>query len=177
MKSLGRFLLVFVLLGIPAFADNNDITLFVGGQFPGKVTLTQVTSGTTQTLSDPTNAGLIGLRFGSGRIWGHEGTVAYTSKFLDSNSKSLILNSNLIVQAPLPVIKPYATVGAGTIFSWGSGVSDLGAKFGVNYGGGIKLRPAGPIGIRFDARGYSLYGVQSQTLKIGEVTVGVLFSF
>jgi len=177
MKSLGRFLLVFLLLCIPAFADNRDITLFVGGQFPGKVTLSEVTQGTTQTIADPTNAGLIGLRYGRARVWGHEETIAYTSKFLDSNSKSLILNSNLVIQAPLPVIRPYATVGAGTIYSWGSGISDLGAKFGVNYGGGIKIRPAGPVGLRIDARGYSLFGVQSQTLKIGEVTVGVLFAF
>jgi opacity protein-like surface antigen len=61
--------------------------------------------------------------------------------------------------------------------SWGTGVSDIGSKFAFNYGGGVKIRPAGPIGVRFDARGYSVFGVQSQTLKLGEVSVGLLFSF
>ena len=60
--------------------------------------------------------------------------------------------------------------------------SDLGnfkieTDAGFNYGGGLKVKPAGPIGVRFDARGYSVFGVQSQTLKLGEVTVGVLFGF
>ena len=177
MKSLGRFLIVFLLFSLPAFADGHDITIFAGAQFPGAITISNVTSGATQTISSPTKAGLFGLRYGRARIVGHEETIAYTSKFLDSNSKSLILNSNLLVQAPFPVVKPYVTVGAGTIYSWGSGISDLGAKFGVNYGGGIKLRPSGPVGIRIDARGYSLFGIEGNTLKIGEVTVGVMFAF
>ena len=75
------------------------------------------------------------------------------------------------------MVKPYVTAGLGTIVSWGSGHSDLGTKFAVNYGGGLKIRPAGPVGVRIDARAYSVFGVQIQTLKMGEVTVGVLFAF
>lgn len=175
MKSIGRFLIVFVLFSVPVFAG--DFTLFAGGQFPDKISLSRVTSGTTQTLSNPMNAGLFGLRFGSGRVWGHEETIAYAPNFLESSSKAVFLNSNLVLQAPLPVFKPYATAGLGSILSWGSGVGDIGSKFAINYGGGIKLKPAGPVGVRFDARGYSAFGVQDQTLKLGEVSVGVLFSF
>jgi hypothetical protein len=175
MKSIGRFLIVFVLLSVPVFAA--DVTLFAGGQSPSKITLSRVTSGTTDTLSDPMNAGLFGLRFGGGRVWGHEETIAYAPNFLESSSKAIFLNSNLVVQAPLPVFKPYVTAGLGSIFSWGSGLGDIGSKFAVNYGGGIKLLPAGPVGVRFDARGYSAFGVQEQTLKLGEVSVGILFSF
>jgi Outer membrane protein beta-barrel domain len=177
MKSIGRFLIVFALLSIPALAEDRDLTLFAGKQFPGKITLDQVGSGTTETLFNPTDSGLFGLRFGRGTILGHEETIAYSSRFLDGNSKALIMNGNMVVQARLPVIKPYVTAGLGTIVSWGSGISDVGTKFAVNYGGGLKIRPAGPVGIRIDARGYSAFGVYGQTLKIGEVTVGVLFAF
>src|SRR5262245_11133916 len=100
MKSLGRFLIVFVVLCLPALAEDRDLTIFAGMQFPGKITVSQVTSGTTQTITDPTNASLFGIRFGRAKVFGHEETFAYTSKFLDSNSKSVILNSNLLVQAP-----------------------------------------------------------------------------
>jgi hypothetical protein len=65
----------------------------------------------------------------------------------------------------------------GTVISWGSGPSDIGNKFAVNYGGGIKILPAGPVGIRIDGRGYTVFSVQNQTLNIGEVSVGVLFAF
>src|SRR4030095_15247296 len=106
MKSIGRFLIVFALLSIPALAENRDLTLFAGAQFPGKITLTQVSSGATQTLSSPTNSGLFGLRYGRGSILGHEETFAYSSGFLDSRSKSLIMNGNMVVQAGFPVVKP-----------------------------------------------------------------------
>ena len=177
MKNLGRFLAVVVLFCVPALAADNDLTLFGGAQFPGKITLSGSTSGVTQILSDPKNVGVFGVRFAHAKVFGHEETFAYTPNFLDSNSKSFIMSSNLILQVPAPVLKPYATVGVGPFFTWGNGVSDLGTKFSVNYGGGLKVRPAGPVGVRFDARGYSVFGAQNQTLNIGEVSVGVLFAF
>jgi hypothetical protein len=177
MKNIGRFLTVFVLLCVPAFAEDRDFTIFAGGSFPGSISLSQVTSGVTQTLGDPVNSAMFGIRYGRGKVWGHEETFAYTNKFLDDHSQSVILNGNLMIQAPLPVVRPYATAGMGTVISWGSGVSDIGSRFAVNYGGGLKIRPGGPVGIRFDARGYSLFSVQNQTLNIGEVSVGILFAF
>jgi hypothetical protein len=174
MKNLGRFLVVFVLLSIPAFAQ--DLTLFGGAQLPGKITLSSATSSGLQTISDPINVGVFGVRFGGGKVWGHEESFAYTSNFLSSESKSILLNSNLMLQVPAPVVKPYATAGMGPIFSWGSGPSDIGNKFALNYGGGVKLKPAGPIGVRFDGRNYTVFSVQNQKLNMFEVTVGVLFS-
>jgi hypothetical protein len=42
----------------------------------------------------------------------------------------------------------------------------------------LKLRRlAGPVGLRFDARGYTLPDLLSQTLNIFEVSAGVTFSF
>ena len=179
MKNLGRFLAVFVLLCVPAMAQDtsHDLTLFGGVQFPGKITLSRATSTVPDIISDPVNVGVFGLRYGRGKVFGHEETFAYTPNFLSSDSKSIILGSNLLIQAPAPMIKPYVTAGMGTILSWGSGPADIGSKFAINYGGGVKIKPAGPIGIRFDGRGYSVLSVQSQTLKLGEVTVGIVFGF
>jgi hypothetical protein len=71
----------------------------------------------------------------------------------------------------------------------------MGAKFALNYGGGVKVFPAGPVGIRFDIRGYmipsakfNVAGInpsdplgtiksQSQTLNILEAGFGVVFAF
>jgi hypothetical protein len=177
MKNIGRFLAVFVLFSLPAFAENRDFTIFAGGQFPGSVQLTDVTLGVTQTLGDPINSGMFGIRYGRGRVWGHEETFAYTNKFLDDHSKSILLSGNLMVSIPTPAVKPYVTAGMGTVMTWGSGITDIGNKFAVNYGGGIKIRPAGPVGIRFDARGYSVFSVQDQVLNVGEVSVGILFAW
>jgi opacity protein-like surface antigen len=176
MKSLGRFFILFVVLSLPAFAQDNELTLFAGGHFPGKINLQNATTGLTE-ITDPANVGVFGVRYGKVNIWGHEQTFAYTPNFLDSNSKSIILNSNIVIQAPFPVVRIYATAGPGTIISWGSGVSDLGTKFAFNYGGGVKVRPSGPVGVRLDARGYSAFGVQDQTLKMFEVTAGIFFAF
>ena len=177
MKNLGRFLAVCVLFCVPAFAADNDLTLFGGVQFPGKITLASTQSGVNQVISDPINVGVFGIRYGRAKVFGHEETFAYAPNFIDSNSKAVILNSNFVVQVPAPVIKPYATAGLGSVMSWGSGLSDIGSKFALNYGGGVKIRPAGPVGLRFDGRNYTLFGVQSQKLNMFEVSVGVLFSF
>ena len=177
MKSLGRFLILFVVLSLPAYAEDNEVTLFAGGQFPGKINLQNAGSGASQILDDPSNVGVFGVRYGHVKYFGHEQTLAYTPNFLDSNSKSIILNSNLVVQIPFPAFRVYATAGPGTVIAWGNGVSDVGSKFAINYGGGVKVKPSGPVGLRFDARGYSIFSIQSQTLKMFEVTGGLYISF
>ena len=56
-------------------------------------------------------------------------------------------------------------------------VSNIGTKFALNYGGGVKLMPAGPVGLRGDVRGYTLTGVQGHKLNAVEVSLGVVFRF
>jgi hypothetical protein len=73
-------------------------------------------------------------------------------------------------------VKPYVTAGLGSIFSWGSGPSDIGSKFAVNYGGGVKVM-AGPVGLNLGVRGYAVPRVQSQTLYITETSLGINFGF
>jgi hypothetical protein len=53
----------------------------------------------------------------------------------------------------------------------------VGTKFALNYGGGLKFpRIAGPLGLRFDVRGYSA-GLITDKLSILEVSGGIMLSF
>jgi hypothetical protein len=180
MKTIVRLITALVLFSVPAFSQGNDLTLFAGLQIPGKITLRNAastgTSGATQIVTDPKNAGTFGVRFGHGKLFGAEHTLAYSPNFMAGKAKAFIYNSNIRIQAPLPVVRPYATAGLGSIYTWGSGVSDIGSKFAVNYGGGVKLM-AGPVGVNVGVRGYAVPKVQSQTLYITETSVGINFGF
>jgi hypothetical protein len=179
MKNYGCFLVSFLFLSLPAMAD--DITLFGGFQHPGKVTLQSAAStgvsGATQIINNPIDVGVFGIRVAHGKVIGSEHTLAYAPNFIDSNTHVIIYNSDLLVQAPAPVINPYFTAGLGAFFIKGTGATDVGSKFALNYGGGIKVFPVGPIGGRIDVRGYSVPGVQSQTLNAVEVSLGLVIKF
>jgi opacity protein-like surface antigen len=176
MKKICCFIvLAFVLSPAAGFAS--DLTIFGGLQRQGKVTLKQGVSN-VPTLFDSQNFGLFGMRAGIGRkMLGTETTFGYTSNFIDSRMKAVILNQNLMVQVPTPAVRPYATVGIGPVITKGDGITDIGTKFAVNYGGGVKVTLAGPVGARVDIRNYTLPSVQSQTLNIFEVSLGVVFFF
>ena len=178
MKTIGCFLLVFMAMTVSGFAA--DVTLFGGLQHEGKVSLTtpaSATSAAATILKNPFNSGVFGIRVATGKVWGHEETLAYSPNFIDSSSRALILNSNLLLTLPTPIVKPYVTAGLGTVVVSGSGVSDIGAKLAINYGGGVKLMPSGPVGVRADVRGYTLTGVQGHKLNAVEVSLGVNFHF
>ena len=200
MKKIGFFVLLIVS-SVPAYADS-DFTIFGAAQRQGKLTVdtATATAGTPKNF-DPASFGTFGIRFGGGGVLGHEQTFAYTPNFLDSNGKAIIYNGDLILQAPLPKFKPYVTGGLGGIYSWGTddagrpSFGKLGHKFAVNYGGGVKVLPAGPVGIRFDIRGYLIPDVKfnlpvptisdpiatvksrGQTVNMLEVGIGIVFGF
>lgn len=193
MKILKLSVIGFVLAAAPAFAT--DLTFFGAAQHQGRLTLQSATQNATSVGSfNPTTFGVFGLRVGHGRMFGGEHTFAYAPNFIDSRLKAVITSSDVLIQAPLPKIKPYATAGVGAIFTFTDSpatLSDIGTKFALNYGGGVKVLPAGPVGLRFDVRGYSIPGVkfnltslplgsvttQSQTLNTLEIGAGVIFSF
>jgi len=201
MKNIGCFLLLTCFLAtVPVYGS--DLTLFGAAQHQGKLNV-QTATATASTISsfDPHTFGTFGIRFGGGSVFGHEQTFAYSPHFVDAGTKAVILNSDFLVQVPLPKVRPYATAGPGTIITWGtndSGVPSfgkIGTKFALNYGGGVKVLPAGPIGLRFDIRGYLIPSArfnlplptatdplatvksQGQTLNMLEVGLGVVFSF
>jgi hypothetical protein len=172
-------LFLLTLTAVPVCAA--DFTIYGGMQHPGRLTLRSVVDSSTTIPLDPRNFGTFGIRLGQGRIFGSEHTLAYSPNFISSDNNAIIYNSNLLIQAPLGVVRPYVTAGLGTVYIRGETTSALeeitGAKFAINYGGGIKFTLAGPLGAQFDARGYSLRSVQSETMNVLEVSVGVLFSF
>jgi hypothetical protein len=177
MRKIGCFLLLIIGIGVlPAHA--NDITLYMGIQSPEKLTLRSAAQAGANIPVDPAKFGTFGIRIGHGRVFGGEHTIAYSPNFIETRTKAIIYNSNMLIQAPLPGgIRPYGTAGFGTVITKGDGIADFGSKFAVNYGGGLKFIPGGPVGARIDIRGYTLPSVQDQTLNILEVSVGVIFSF
>src|SRR5215831_2412770 len=199
MKSLRCFLLIVcIFAALPAFAAG-DFTIFGAAQHQGKLTL-QSAQATATTFSNfnPGTFGTFGIRVSHGNVIGGEHTIAYAPNFLSADSKAIIYNSNILVQAPLPKIRPYVTGGLGAVFSWGTengiaALGNVGTRFAVNYGGGVKVFPAGPIGVRFDIRGYVIPGAafnipsltnplasvksQSQNLNLLEAGLGVVFKF
>jgi outer membrane protein with beta-barrel domain len=177
------FLLVLIfIMNSPARAI--DLTAFGGVQRQGKLTL-QSAPGTTLNLLrtiNATNFGVFGVRFGHGNVFGGEHTLAFAPNFIDADTKAIIYNSDIRLQAPLPVVKPYGVVGLGLIGTSGDGVGRFGTKFAINYGGGVKFLPAGPVGLQVDVRGYSVpstefkvFTTQDQTVNFLEVSVGVVF--
>ena len=171
-SSLQRIFLYLFLLPVCTQASlAADITLFTGVQNPGELTINNV-------VRDTKLGGVFGARFSGGQVIGFEQTLAYSPNFLESSRQAFTAQSNLHVGIPVGHVVPYGTAGVGLIATFGDSVFDLGTKFAFNYGGGIKLRNlAGPLGVRFDVRGYSVPGVFSQTLNFVEGSVGLLFSF
>src|SRR2546427_4316536 len=204
MKTLGCFLvLICILAALPAYAAS-DLTLFGAAQHRGTLTLQGAgqTATTTQSFN-PTTFGVFGIRYSHGNIIGGEHTLAYAPNFIETNGRAFIYNSDLLVQAGFPKVKPYGAVGLGAIFTWAKNSSgstpalgDIGSKFAINYGGGVKILPAGPVGVQFDIRGYTLPSVkftlpfpsvnpslgavvqtQSQSVSFIEYGFGVVFKF
>ena len=98
-----------------------------------------------------------------------------------ASSKRLDTAGNLAV--PAGRIVPYGTAGIGFITTFGDlqgieDLADIGTKFTVNYGGGVKFKNlAGPVGFRLDVRGYSVPDAFNQTLNFVEASIGLLFSW
>jgi hypothetical protein len=200
MKILGCFLVVMcVLATMPVYAAS-DFTIFGAAQHQGKLTFQTATQTATTTSNlDPRTFGMFGIRYGHGNVIGGEHTLAYAPNFLVTGGRALIYNSDLRIQAPLPKVTPYATAGLGAVFTWSSTnnalnqpFTDIGTKFAINYGGGLKIFPGGPVGVRFDIRGYTLPSVSfnipasianqtvkttNQNINFFEYGVGVVFKF
>jgi hypothetical protein len=200
MKNLRCFLAFIVIMSAgPLYADT-DLTLFGAAQHQGQLTVrTATAAAATAATFNPGTFGMFGLRVSQGGIVGTDHTFAYAPNFLEASTKAFIYNSDFLLQAPLPKVKPYGVAGLGTIFSWGTdngrpSFAKIGTKFALNYGGGIKVFPAGPVGIRFDVRGYVVpdakFNVpvspltdplatiksQGQTLNLLEAGFGIIFS-
>ncbi len=178
-----RFLWVLLAFGMaPLFAVRSqaaDLTFFVGGVNPGAITYRDI-----KTSLD--NSPVFGIRLGTYFVssFGMEHTLAFSSDYLFpkglsdfSEAKGFVYNSNLIINLPVGRVVPYLTAGVGLLHQYGDSDLPVGTRLAFNYGGGLKFpNLAGPLGFRFDMRGYSA-GAFSNKLNMLEVSGGILFSF
>ncbi len=180
MKYFCRFLALLFLM--PVALQASDLTLFGGFHHPGKITL-QPSAGAIgsvagQLLTDPKDFGVFGARlYRSNLPVGAEYTVAYSPSFIDSQANAFIYNVNLRASLLPGPVTPYVTAGLGGIRAGGDGPGAFGNKFAFNYGGGLKVGLIGPIEARFALRGYSVRGIQDQSLNLVEASVGIVFGF
>jgi len=180
------FVLMIIAVGNgTAHATDVDITAFGGVQRQGKLTLQSVPSTSVSLIRtiNSTNFGVFGARISHGHVFAGEHTVAFSPNFIDADTKAFIYNSNVLLQAPLPVFRPYGTVGLGLIHTSGDGLGVFGTRLAINYGGGFKLMPAGPVGLRVDVRGYSIpsaefrvFSTVSQRVDFLEGSIGIVFA-
>lgn len=176
---LQYFCLAAILSVVCAHAAAADLTGFVGGIKPGKLSLQGVS---TPLDSSPVYGFRLGLSFLP--FLGHEHTLAFSSDYLFpsslkdiTESRGFVYSSNLVLHAKVGRAVPYLTAGLGLIHQYGSENLPVGTRFALNYGGGIKFpRIAGPFGLRFDARGYTATGLSSGSLNMVEVSGGILIS-
>jgi hypothetical protein len=155
-----------------------DLTFYAGGVKPGSISHQDVK---TSLDSSP----IFGVRFSTDVVpfFGMEHTLAFSSDYLFprnvadiKNAKGFVYNTNLIFNVPVWVAVPYLTAGAGFLHQYGDPDLPIGTKFAFNYGGGLKFpHLAGPLGLRFDVRGYRA-GVLSNKLNLLEVSGGILVS-
>jgi hypothetical protein len=187
-RSTLLFLCVSVGLSAQSYAQNFHFSLFGGWNKPGNVSLDNVRGGLNGNR-------MLGVRLEAdlARIIGWENTFAYSPNFAKpdifstlGDSRALIYSSNLVLNAPVGHFVPFVTAGVGLITSKRvlreplhlPNTQEFGTTFALNYGGGLKLtKLAGPLGLRFDVRGYILPDVFSQRLNILEVSGGIVFSF
>ncbi len=176
--SPGIVLLLVVLCGTAAEAA--DITGFVGYVKPGNLTFQGVKSALD-------GSPVYGFRLGMDFLpfLGHEHTIGFSSGYLVPTSvsaftdaKGFVYNSNLVLHAKAKSVVPFVTAGIGLIHQYGAPGLDVGTKFAVNYGGGLKFpKVFGPLGFRADVRGYTATGLAgSQSLNMLEVTGGVVLT-
>lgn len=183
LRILGRLSFVLVVISLFSIsASATDFTIFGGMQHAGDLTIETAQSGSTNLVQnfDPKTFGVFGVRIGHGKVIGGEYTTAYAPNFINSDSHAWIFHTNVRVQIPIPVVKPYATGGVGLLNSSGNSVTSLGTEFLYNYGGGVNLT-IGPLGANFDVRGYTAPNVHvsgftiQNNLNFIQVTAGVVF--
>ena len=137
-----RALLVCVLLVTTAVTASADVTAFIG------------------TTTTPSNRQARGVAIGAGLLFlGFEFEYAQTSEDAEDAAPGLKTGmGNVLVQTPVPIagITPYFTTGAG-MYRERLG-EETETSFGVNTGGGAKIRLAGPLRVRFDYRIFTLRG-------------------
>ena len=178
-KRLYALVLPALFLSMVSTSRAADFTLFAGAAKPGSLNL----QGLAESLD---TSPIYGVRaaYSFVPMLGMEHTFGFSNDFLFpggvpsiSHAKGFVYNCNLIINIPAGHTVPYVTAGVGLLRQYGSSDLPVGTKLAFNYGGGLKFpRLFGPLGLRFDMRGYSASGIISERLSLLEITGGILIS-
>jgi hypothetical protein len=176
---------VMIVYVVQANAAEGQFSLYAGYLNPGSLNLDNVRTGLSLR-----GTSLYGARteFDFLKIFGIEENVAFSPRLFNStlfpngtgsDVRGFLYSTNFVINAPMQRFVPYVSGGVGLVKPWGIGFRTFDATFAGNYGGGIKLnRLAGPIGIRFDVRGWRTADIANRGgVNIFEATGGVTISW
>jgi len=169
-----------------AKAGGGAFSLYAGYLNPGTVNLDNVQTGLSLR-----GTGLYGARgeFDFLKIFGIEENVGFSPRLFSptlfpdrepsSDVRGFLYSTNLVVNIPVRRFVPYVTGGVGFVKPWGTDFHSFDATFAGNYGGGVKLeRLVGPVGLRFDVRGWRTSDIAGQGgVNLFEASGGLTFNW
>lgn len=159
-KTIVASVFALALFAAQAKADG-QFSVFAGYLSPGDLNFEDIEQ--NLTLRDTS---LYGARVEVDflKFFGFEQNIAFSPRLINSSLfpeesselRGFLYSSNLVVNIPISRFVPYVTAGLGFVKPWGSDLfTAFDTTFAGNYGGGVKLnRLAGPVGLRFDVRGW-----------------------
>ena len=188
MKTFPVLFCSFLLLSAASSLPAGDAILYRASLETGKLEFSSIAD-IPENLLEGQSGKTFGIRLSSGKTYGYEQNISYSPRFGRRGVKAFQMDSNVVVQSQGRFV-PYGSAGLGFIFTWGQSYSEeldlekmaaaafnIGKKFSLNYGGGIKLRRiAGPVGFNFDLRGYTVPSARDGSLHFKQMSFGIVFS-
>ena len=168
-----------------ASAAEGQLSFYAGYLNPGNLSLNNVQAGPLNFRG----TGLYGARaeFDFLKFLGIEENVGFSPKLFSSgllpqqasDVRGFLYIINLMLNIPLGRLVPYLTGGVGFIKPWGTSFMPFDNTFAGNFGGGVKMdRLIGPIGLRFDVRGWRTADIAGRGgLNLLDASGGVTFSW
>ena len=191
MKTTLLTLIVAIALLVPRpAAAQGFVNPFLGWNFGGDAKCLEITGCEEHTTN-------WGVSFGAlGPVFGFEEELGYSKNFFGEapsyGSDVFTAMSNVLISAPIPVVKPYAVGGVGLMRSHveptvGSILSASAANnsFGWDLGGGV-IVGSRHFGVRGDLRYFHTFqdlefaGINfaaGEKLNFGRASVGLFFKF
>ncbi len=167
-----------------AKAAGGQFDFYAGYLNPGNISLDNIQTGLSLR-----GTGLYGARaeFNFLKVFGVEENFGFSPRLFNStlfpqqgtDIRGFLYSTNLVVNIPISRFVPYVTGGVGLVKPWGSGLNTFDATFAGNYGGGVKLnRLIGPMGLRFDVRGWRTGDIAGQgSVNLFEASGGITFTW
>ncbi len=165
-----------------------ELSLYAGYLNPGELNLNSV-----QTGLKLRGTSLYGLRAEADflKVFGIEQNFGFSPRLFNStlfpnqasasDLRGFLYSTNFVVNIPVSHVVPYVTAGLGLVKPWGISIPGLAfnTTFAGNYGGGVKLnRLIGPLGMRFDVRGWRTKNILNQGgVNLFEATGGITLAW